>query len=389
MTVSTSATRSADDSDHQSEVARPSDSRRDPEVLRAALQRWLATQLPADTAPEVTHVHLPDANGMSSETILFDATWSGEVHPLVARVAPADTTMPVFPDYDLDGQFQAMTQVREHSAVPVPVVYWSEPDPGPLGAPFFVMARVSGQVPPDVMPYNFGSWVTEATEEQRAVLQHSAVNVLAQLHDIDRPWERFAFLRLPGAGPTVTEALAAHIRQQRDYYEWTTRSGPRSPLIERGFAWMEENLPDDTSPAVFCWGDARIGNMMFEDFRPVAVLDWEMATLGPRELDLGWMTYLHRFFEDIAAAAGLDGMPDFLRLDDLAALYEELTGHTPRDLEYYTTYAALRQATIMLRIQERAIHFGQAAAPEDPDDLIMHRASLEAMLDGTYWEKIR
>ncbi|RZK94403.1 MAG: phosphotransferase family protein, partial [Rhodococcus sp. (in: high G+C Gram-positive bacteria)] len=143
------------------------------------------------------------------------------------------------------------------------------------------------------------------------------------------------------------------------------------------------------SPAVFCWGDARIGNMMFEDFRPVAVLDWEMAALGPRELDLGWMTYLHRFFEDIAAAAGLDGMPDFLRLDDLAALYEQLTGHTPRDLEYYTAYAALRQATIMLRIQERAIHFGQAVAPEDPDDMIMHRASLEAMLDGTYWEKIR
>ncbi|MFF2028037.1 hypothetical protein ACFVW2_40515, partial [Streptomyces sp. NPDC058171] len=107
--MSTSATRSADDSDHQSEVARPSDSRRDPEVLREALQRWLAAQLPSDAAPEVTHVHLPDANGMSSETILFDATWSGEVHPLVARVAPADTTMPVFPDYDLDGQFQAMT----------------------------------------------------------------------------------------------------------------------------------------------------------------------------------------------------------------------------------------------------------------------------------------
>ena len=52
-------------------------------------------------------------------------------------------------------------------------------------------------------------------------------------------------------------------------------------------------------------------------------------------------------------------------------------------------YAALRHATIMLRIQTRAIHFGQAAPPDDPDDMILHRSSLEAMLDDTYWERLR
>ncbi|MFZ2178456.1 MAG: phosphotransferase family protein [Rhodococcus sp. (in: high G+C Gram-positive bacteria)] len=389
--MSTDPARSADDS---SEVARPRASRPDPDVLRERLQTWLRRRsAPEDSASlaqaQVTHVHVPEANGMSSETILFDATWSGEVHPLVARAAPTESTVPVFPSYELDNQFRVMAQVGEHSTVPVPAVYWSEPDPEPLGAPFFVMARVSGQVPPDVMPYNFGSWVTEATQEQRALLQRSSVDVLAQLHGIDDPAERFSFLRLPGFGPTVTEALSAHIRRQREYYEWTTHIGPRSPLIERGFAWVEEYLPDDPSPAVFCWGDARIGNIMYRDFRPVAVLDWEMATLGPRELDLGWMAYLHRFFEDIAEVAGLEGLPDFLRLSDIAGSYEELTGHSPRDLEFYTTYAALRQATIMLRIQTRAIYFGQAETREDPDDLIMHRASLEAMLDGTYWGKLR
>lgn len=386
--MSTSAARS-DDPDHLSEVARPSDSRRDPELLREALGKWLAAQLPDAAAPVITRVQLPEANGMSSETILFDAAWGDEAHALVARVAPTDTTMPVFPHYDLESQFQVMSRIQEHSAVPVPAVYWSESDPEPLGAPFFVMARMTGQIPPDVMPYNFGSWVTDATDSQRDRLQHSSVNVLAQLHRIARPWELFTFLRLPGSGPTVNEALAAHIRREREFYEWTTQSGPRSPLIERGFAWIEENRPDDPSPAVFCWGDARIGNIMYDDFRPVAVLDWEMATLGPRELDLGWMAFLHRFFEDIAADAGQGGMPGFMRPGDLAAVYGELTGHTPRDLEYYIAYAALRHATIMMRIQTRAIHFGQASSPEDPDDLILHRAPLEAMLDGTYWEKIR
>ncbi|MDJ0108109.1 phosphotransferase family protein, partial [Rhodococcus erythropolis] len=60
----------------------------------------------------------------------------------------------------------------------------------------------------------------------------------------------------------------------------------------------------------------------------------------------------------------------------------------PHDLEFYVTYAALRQAVIMWRIQARAIAFGQSQRPEDPDDMIMHRASLAAMLDGTYWERL-
>lgn len=249
----------------------------------------MAGKVPSGSTVTVADVTLPAANGMSSETILFDATWDGEHHPLVARVAPTESTMPVFPTYDLESQFHTMAQVREHSAVPVPAVYWSESDPDALGAPFFVMERISGDVPPDVMPYNFGSWVTEASPEQRKTLQRSSVDVLAQLHAIDKPGERFDFLRLPNSGTTAREAFTAHIAEQRTYYEWVVSDGIRSPLIERALDWIEENNPADDSPAVLCWGDSRIGNVMYQDFAPVAVLDWEMATLGPREMDLaGW-----------------------------------------------------------------------------------------------------
>jgi len=379
---------STDETEHHAQVARPSDSLRDTEDLRERLERWMAGKVPSGSTVTVADVTLPAANGMSSETILFDATWDGEHHPLVARVAPTESTMPVFPAYDLESQFRTMAQVREHSAVPVPAVYWSESDPDALGAPFFVMERISGDVPPDVMPYNFGSWVTEASPEQRKTLQRSSVDVLAQLHAIDKPGERFDFLRLPNSGTTAREAFTAHIAEQRAYYEWVASDGIRSPLIERALDWIEENNPADDSPAVLCWGDSRIGNVMYQDFAPVAVLDWEMATLGPREMDLGWMAFLHRFFEDIAGLANLPGLPDFLRLPDLAQTYAEITGHTPHDLEFYVTYAALRQAVIMWRIQARAIAFGQSQRPEDPDDMIMHRASLAAMLDGTYWERL-
>src|SRR6202035_2886643 len=108
-----------------------------------------------------------------------------------------------------------------------------------------------------------------------------------------------------------------------------------------------------------------------------------MATLGPRELDLGWLVFMHRFFEGVAAQFSLPGMPDFLRADDVETTYESLTGHTPRDLDFYILYAALRHGIIMSRIQRRAIHFGEATMPEDPNDLIAHRATIEAMLAAT------
>ena len=116
-----------------------------------------------------------------------------------------------------------------------------------------------------------------------------------------------------------------------------------------GFAWLEDHWPDE-GPTVLSWGDARIGNLMYRDFTPVAVLDWEMATLGPRELDVGWMIYLHRFFDDLAVSFGLPGLPDFLRRDAVAEQYEPSPVTLPRDLDWYTAYAAVRHAVIMTRV---------------------------------------
>jgi len=137
---------------------------------------------------------------------------------------------------------------------------------------------------------------------------------------------------------------------------------------------------------VLSWGDSRIGNVLYRDFEPVAILDWEMASLGPPELDVAWLITLHAFFEDVAKTYELPGLPDFLRRDDVAARYEALTGYAPGDLDFYCAYAATRHAIIMSRIGRRSIHFGEAETPADIDELIPHRAMLEAMLAGTYWE---
>jgi aminoglycoside phosphotransferase (APT) family kinase protein len=290
----------------------------------------------------------------------------------------------VFPVYDLGRQFQVMQQVAASTSVPIPPLYWSEPDRSFLGEPFFVMGRVRGEVPPDVLPYVFGGWVKEATAAEQQRLQESSVGILAKLHAIEHAEQRFSFLQ---SGDPTLSPLRRHVAEQWAYYQWTT-DGVRVPVLERCFEWLEQHWPKDEGETVFSWGDARIGNIMYRDFEPVAVFDWEMAALGTREMDLGWMIYLHRFFDDMAVQFGLTNLPHFLRREDVAATYESLTGYTPRDLDFYTMYSALRHGIIMNRIRRRSIRFGEATMPDDPDDLVWHRSTLEEMIAGTYWPRI-
>jgi aminoglycoside phosphotransferase (APT) family kinase protein len=367
--------------------SRPRTSTRDPEELRVRLERWIALQLPASAAPRILELRAPASSGMSSETLLFELERrdAGEPQrePLVARLAPPADAVPVFRHYDLALQSQLMRRVAERSRVPVPRVRWSESDAAFLGTPFFVMDRVEGVVPPDLLPYNFGdSWVSRAKPEERARLERSTLAVLAELHAIPDAPATFPFLAAQGS------ALRAHVQDQRSYMEWTL-GAERSPLLERVFAWLEAHWPRSESPSVLSWGDSRIGNVIYRDFEPVAVLDWEMAALGPPELDLGWLIYMHRFFEDLAAAARLPGLPDLLERERVARSYEQLSGHRPRDLDWYTLYAALRYAIIGARIQLRQVHFGEAQRPADPDALIPNRPALEAMLAGCYWDPLR
>lgn len=260
---------------------------------------------------------------------------------------------------------------------------WLEEDPGPLGAPFFVMERVPGRVPPDVMPYTYeGNWLHAASDAEREHLEAATIGLLARLHD-QVPVTEVQFLTLPGEG----DALRRHVTAQRAYDDWVVDGRARSPLIEQAFDRLEQLWPHDPCPPVLNWGAARIGNVIYDGFDPVAVLDWEMAALAPREVDLGWTVYLHRFFQDLTVAFGQGGLPGFLRRDRIESRYAELTGHTPHDMEFFTLYAAaLRHAIVMLRIAYRQAHFGEVAVPADPDTLILHHGSLRAMVQGSYWD---
>jgi aminoglycoside phosphotransferase (APT) family kinase protein len=358
---------------------RPRTTTRDPEELAQRLTAWLDTRMPGAKAVDI---RVPASNGMSSETLLFDIEHpEPPLHACALRLAADPEAYTVFPVYDIPRQYRTMRLVADRTDLPVPNVRWLEEDPGPLGAPFFVMERAEGRVPPDVMPYTYeGNWLHAATDAQRAHLEAASVGLIARLHD-QVPLGEAEFLALPGDG----DALHRHVASQRAYYAWVVDGIARSPLIESAFDRLTELWPTDPGEPVLNWGDARIGNVVYDGFDPVAVLDWEMAALAPREVDLGWTVYLHRFFQDLTVAFGQPGLPEFFRRDRVEARYAELTGHTPRDMEFYTLYAALRHAIVMLRIAYRQVHFGEVAVPADPDTLILHHGSLRAMVQGSYW----
>ena len=365
------------------DVSRLEHSSRDLSALPGVMSRWLSTVLPGGTGPQITVESGVDANGMSSETIILTGRWTadGREHEekWVARVAPTTQDVPVFDAYRMDHQFDVIRLVGELTDVPVPTVRWLENTGEVLGTPFFLMDYVDGRVPPDVMPYTFGgNWFADSPAEQRRELQDSTVGVLAKLHSIPQAHQTFGFLD-DGSDPN---ALRRNLNWLQKWYRFAVPDIGRSPLVERSLDWLEANWPADVAAGepVLVWGDSRVGNVLYEGYQPRAVLDWEMATLGPREMDVAWMVFAHNVFQELAGLAGLPGLPDFMREADVKATYAELTGVELGDLHWFYVYSGVIWACVFMRTSARRVRFGEIEKPADVESLFYHAALLKRLI---------
>jgi aminoglycoside phosphotransferase (APT) family kinase protein len=368
----------------ETDVGRLQRSGRDVSTIPAVLSEWLATV--TGTAPEVTVESGVDSNGMSSETIILTGRWvqdgTATEEKWVARVAPTEQDVPVFSEYRMDHQFELLRLVDELTEVPVPRVRWIEPTGAVLGSPFFLMDYVGGEVPPDVMPYTFGTnWFADAPPEKQRLLQDSTVAVLAELHAIPDAAERFGFLT--ETRPSADTPLRRQFNWLKEWYDFAVPEIGSSALVEQALAWLEDNFPTDVAAGdpVLAWGDSRIGNVLYQDFRPVAVLDWEMATLGPRELDVSWIIFAHMVFQELSGLAGLPGLPDVLREEDVRATYQKLTGVTLGDLRWFYVYSAVIWCVVFMRTGARRVHFGEMEKPEDLESLFYHGGLLRRLIE--------
>jgi aminoglycoside phosphotransferase (APT) family kinase protein len=330
----------------------------DPSTVGARLATWLPGVLGVEGPVQVTGVEMPSASGMSSETVLLEASWDdGAGHRtqgLVVRVPPEAG---LFPDYDIGREARVMAALAEHSDAPVPRVIAHERSGDVLGTAFLLMERAYGRVPGDDPPFVAGGWVVDLDPAGRATMFDSALRTLAALQRVDPLAIGLADLGHADLGPTVVEQ---ELEYWRAFYRWAAGDRP-SALIDQAFVKLGASRPTDgDGDLVVSWGDARFGNLMFgEDHEVTAVLDWEMATLGRPEVDFGYFLFFDRLYSTGIGAPRLTGFPD---RDTAIGRFEELTGRTLPDLDWFEAWAALRGAILLLRVGNLMIEHGQLPA---------------------------
>jgi aminoglycoside phosphotransferase (APT) family kinase protein len=95
------------------------------------------------------------------------------------------------------------------------------------------------------------------------------------------------------------------------------------------------------------------------DLSVAAAIDWEVATVGPPEIDLAHWLFFDQFSTEASGFARLDGWPD---RDETVRLYQEMSGHPVVDLEYYDVMQALFMATTLIRQSDNRVERGLAGA---------------------------
>src|SRR5581483_266620 len=261
----------------------------DPRVVAPVLADAIGQREIGSGDVSVDEVVIPATAGMSNETLMFRATWSGDpvARRLVARVHPAPGTG-LFMTYDIERERRVLEALHADGTIPVPRVHYSEPDGGALRAPYLVMDRIEGRSPTDDPPFTAAGWVVELDPGARAALSENSVATLAAIHRLD--WRALG-LDFVNDGDDALGPLAERIAYERRFYDWA--SGGRSyRVIDAAFEWLADHRPADEGELVLNWGDARLSNLIFaEDHSVNAVVDWEMAAIASPELDLGWWLF--------------------------------------------------------------------------------------------------
>lgn len=328
------------------------DRRRDDEHVRRGLTAWLRSQRPTFESPELGPIHRP-AVGFSNETIFAQLRYASAGTPheqeLVLRLPPPGPG--VFPEYDLvkQGRLQAALAATALSVVaPIGV----EGDESWLGSPFILMPRIEGRVLSNDPSFLTGSWLDhEEPQAQRRVFD-SFVSSLAEIHTL--PWEELGLGFLSEQPGLVTE-----LDRWESYANWAADGSPPGEIVD-AYAWCRANRPDPEPEPTLVWGDPGFSNVLIGGSMDiVALLDWELATIAPPQLDLSWFSVFHSDAV-IQAGTNLLGFPD---TDHALDGYESFGGQPIGDSRWFDVFALARGASCLVRIQR--LYLAQGMGPEE------------------------
>jgi aminoglycoside phosphotransferase (APT) family kinase protein len=275
------------------------------------------------------------AVGWSHETWLFDATWSagGErrTQGFCLRRDPGSTLLRDLSD--LETQHRVLECLVD-TAVPAPRPFWYEADPAVLGGPFLVMEKVPGTCP---SPWGSAGRAFYAAAAERGRLPGSFTDTLVALHTLDWRAAGLDFLGVPGPGDDFG---------RREMAKWQTlidASGVEPhPVLVDLTCWLAANVPS-TDRLALVHGAYRTGNLLVDDDRVTAVLDWETEVIGDPMYDVAYvLSDLNR--------EGTDLLSNLVDRDDFYRRYEAGTGFEIDDerCRWYELLYAMRSAAFWM-----------------------------------------
>jgi aminoglycoside phosphotransferase (APT) family kinase protein len=222
-----------------------------------------------------------------------------------------------------------------------------------IGAPFYVMEKVEGEVITDELPAALSS------PEECARIADELIDALVELHAVD-----YVAAGLEGFGKP-TGYLERQVR--RFLGLWEINRTRELPAVEELAEWLTANMPV-SPPATIVHGDYRLGNTMFASEPParlISIFDWEMATIGDPLADLGYMMLHWTQPDDPKVGFAMHSVttsPGFPSRPEMIARYEERSGRSMQALNWYVTLALWKGVVFMEGNYKRAA----AGSTDDP-----------------------
>lgn len=299
--------------------------------LAKAFAAYCATQMPEAETVEVTalaRIH----GGASRQTYAIDIAYDGptgrEIRGLILRRDPPDSLI----DTERRIEFAAIRSMAGID-IPAPEALFLETSNAPLGAPFFVMARIEGGEA--LNPFKI-----DAIDPHRAKIGRLFFTYLGRI--AGAPVEGS-----PLAGLIDVPAPDMAWRRELDLWANGIRENARrpEPIAEAAIRWLERNPPPPAQRLSIVHGDFRSGNFLHDGHGRInAVLDWEMAHIGDPYEDLAWATDPLWCGNDTERAAG------FLPWPEAIAIWQEASGcrFDPAAFEWWSIFAHVKAMGIWI-----------------------------------------
>lgn len=243
--------------------------------------------------------------------------------------------------HQVDREYRVITALRA-TGVPVPRTFALCEDEAVIGTPFFIMEYMPGRIFAD-------PFMPECTPPERKAITESLISTLAVFHQANPK-----AVGLESFGPPK-DYIARQVHRWSKIYRFSETQA--IPAMEKLMAWLPENIPPGDETTIV-HGDFRLGNMIVhpEEPRIIAVLDWELSTLGHPLSDLAYIVSFHRLDnENLKGFGGVNleelGIPNE---EEIVGLYCQKTGRKEiPQWDFYVAFNIFRSAAIAQGIMGR------------------------------------